>query len=714
MQQMNILSAITTQDTEINNKNFEPQQEGSNENGVFSSLVDKEVAKSRSQNKPDEQVDTRKQTTDERDKAAAANNDNSQQQDGKMSSSASSDQADHKGIDEREKAAKKQKETETKVNEETETKVNLEETQNKEARADKSLTQSEEFISLLYKSDQALNSKQNKQESNSIKAQSQTLKEAVPAQQNSENDVPIKAQTKSEHTLREFIESLPDKPMVKDSNVVVTDKEALAQSLKNQQLTPEALAAKQLVASEQKAKTLSANNSATETKLSSAVAQQEASESKVKSLQAEIKSALAGGEDKLTTEQGKNAILLDESAKASKHSKSKVSLEKIIQQSVKAEPVTTAHDGKDGKHLLSSSQNTVEENDAVEQAISKAALSAEKSMNGQGKDAVAVNIAKPLDKESKTEESAGNVKVTQKAGEATEQGYSATNSPPIIKQEENKAVAVANTTANERHQVNQSRKVNSRTESALQTPHQQSEKLIDDDNAELESKIKEKEAELLVKQEPTVNEKNLTTNNKNDTSVTQSQVNARTSTELYNYNSTQSQASQTMQAAESLVHNVAGDVAHIQKNNVALQQETISIFRKDFANAVKDKVMLVISQKLQQFDISLDPPEFGNMQVRVNLQAEQASVNFVVQNQQAKDALEQNMHKLRDMLSEQGVDVGGANVEQQSQQASDDEQGLTGEGDTRGSLANEDPEATEHLLSSGLFNSSATGVDYFV
>ena len=27
--------------------------------------------------------------------------------------------------------------------------------------------------------------------------------------------------------------------------------------------------------------------------------------------------------------------------------------------------------------------------------------------------------------------------------------------------------------------------------------------------------------------------------------------------------------------------------------------------------------------------------------------------------------LEQNMHKLRDMLSEQGVDVGDANVEQQ-------------------------------------------------
>ena len=104
------------------------------------------------------------------------------------------------------------------------------------------------------------------------------------------------------------------------------------------------------------------------------------------------------------------------------------------------------------------------------------------------------------------------------------------------------------------------------------------------------------------------------------------------------------------QVSEVLNHNIASDTVQIQKNNILLQQETVSIFRKDFADAVKDKVMMTINQKLQRFDITLDPPEFGNMQVRVNLQGEQASVNFVVQNQQAKDALEQNMHKLRDML----------------------------------------------------------------
>ena len=52
------------------------------------------------------------------------------------------------------------------------------------------------------------------------------------------------------------------------------------------------------------------------------------------------------------------------------------------------------------------------------------------------------------------------------------------------------------------------------------------------------------------------------------------------------------------QVSEVLNHNVASDTVQIQKNNVQLQQETISIFRKDFADAVKDKVMLTINQKL--------------------------------------------------------------------------------------------------------------------
>ncbi|MEW6994574.1 flagellar hook-length control protein FliK [Colwelliaceae bacterium MEBiC 14330] len=165
------------------------------------------------------------------------------------------------------------------------------------------------------------------------------------------------------------------------------------------------------------------------------------------------------------------------------------------------------------------------------------------------------------------------------------------------------------------------------------------------------------------------------------------------------------------QVSEVLNHNVAADTAQIQKNNVQLQQEVISIFKKDFADAVKDKVMVMINQKLQQFDITLDPPEFGNMQVRVNLQGEQAAVNFIVQNQQAKDALEENMHKLKNMLAEQGVDVGGANVEQQNQ---GEHNAKDNTNNSSSFTSKQDDEVdVKQILSAKLFDSSATGIDYY-
>ncbi len=166
------------------------------------------------------------------------------------------------------------------------------------------------------------------------------------------------------------------------------------------------------------------------------------------------------------------------------------------------------------------------------------------------------------------------------------------------------------------------------------------------------------------------------------------------------------------QSADILNPAVSTEVTQSQKTNAQLHQETIAIFRKDFADAVKDKVMLMISQKLQQFDINLDPPELGNMQVRVNLQNEQAAVSFIVQNQQAKEALEQNMHKLRDMLAQQGVDVGDANVEQQSQQ-SDNESNFEGSDFQEGQETAQADDIVEHALSAKMINSSVNAVDYY-
>ncbi|WP_152085498.1 flagellar hook-length control protein FliK [Pseudoalteromonas sp. A25] len=92
--------------------------------------------------------------------------------------------------------------------------------------------------------------------------------------------------------------------------------------------------------------------------------------------------------------------------------------------------------------------------------------------------------------------------------------------------------------------------------------------------------------------------------------------------------------------------------------------QTVNIARNDAAKVLQEKVSMMLNLNNQEAEIRLDPRELGAMQIRIRTDAEQAQVNFVVQNQQAKDLLEQSMPKLKEMLAEQGIELGQSNIEQ--------------------------------------------------
>ena len=96
---------------------------------------------------------------------------------------------------------------------------------------------------------------------------------------------------------------------------------------------------------------------------------------------------------------------------------------------------------------------------------------------------------------------------------------------------------------------------------------------------------------------------------------------------------------------------------------------------------------MMVRQNIQVAEIRLDPAELGQMQIRVNLQQDQATVQFIVQQQHAKELLEQQMPRLREMMQQQGIQLGEGNVQQQRQgdgQASAQRDGNpgSGQGDT--------------------------------
>lgn len=172
------------------------------------------------------------------------------------------------------------------------------------------------------------------------------------------------------------------------------------------------------------------------------------------------------------------------------------------------------------------------------------------------------------------------------------------------------------------------------------------------------------------------------------------------------------ESTRSEQSLDSLLSTIKTDNSVQMPKVLTPQPEILSMYRKDFSETLKDKVMVMVNQKIQQVDIQLDPPEMGNIHVRVNLQNEQAVVTFNVQNQQAKEALEQNMGRLKDMLSQTGVDVGDANVNQQSNNQGENS-GSNGSQPGAGSHLDQSNDVMAGAQQVNLLKASSAGIDYY-
>ncbi|MFT5084014.1 MAG: flagellar hook-length control protein FliK [Lentisphaeria bacterium] len=107
-------------------------------------------------------------------------------------------------------------------------------------------------------------------------------------------------------------------------------------------------------------------------------------------------------------------------------------------------------------------------------------------------------------------------------------------------------------------------------------------------------------------------------------------------------------------------------------------------------------------------DIQLDPPELGPMQVKVSVNQDQASVTFVSANAQVRDALEQTVSRLREMLNEQGLNLVNVDVSshENARQEDGSNEGSSGRGD------NSQMETEEEAL---IVNTSiSSGIDHYV
>ena len=145
--------------------------------------------------------------------------------------------------------------------------------------------------------------------------------------------------------------------------------------------------------------------------------------------------------------------------------------------------------------------------------------------------------------------------------------------------------------------------------------------------------------------------------------------------------------------------------------------KALNLHKPEGHQQLADKVRWMVNTGNLIAEIRLDPAELGSVHVRVSLSAESATVNFVVQSQQTRDALEAATPKLREMLLEKGIELGQSTVKQDNQ-TKQDNQGQSGQqaknaasGLATGELGEDDTRLLDNTSSK---SGSTHAIDYFV
>lgn len=131
-----------------------------------------------------------------------------------------------------------------------------------------------------------------------------------------------------------------------------------------------------------------------------------------------------------------------------------------------------------------------------------------------------------------------------------------------------------------------------------------------------------------------------------------------------------------------------------------------------FSPVMKQQLMTMVSQGVQQAEIRLDPAELGSMMVRIQVQGDSTQVQFQVSQHQTRDLVEQAMPRLREMLAEQGMQLTDGQV---SQGDRGNDQSFQGDRDGQGNSHSEMDEisAEELIVSANQATTSASGIDYY-
>ncbi|AMJ94612.1 hypothetical protein AVL56_10090 [Alteromonas stellipolaris] len=183
----------------------------------------------------------------------------------------------------------------------------------------------------------------------------------------------------------------------------------------------------------------------------------------------------------------------------------------------------------------------------------------------------------------------------------------------------------------------------------------------------------------------------------------------------------------TQQSAHQVLQSELVSIdSHMNENNQVRAESTktqlqfdgadkpVNILKPEGQQQLHEKIRWMVNARNSMAEIRLDPPELGSMQVRVNVSGDAASVSFIVQSQHAKDALADAMPRLKDMLAEQGINLGESEVRKDNSSQNGDGSGqqLAGNGVASQDTDGEFDEGST-VIEQSVTREAKGGIDYY-
>ncbi|WP_417349989.1 flagellar hook-length control protein FliK [Ferrimonas sp.] len=103
----------------------------------------------------------------------------------------------------------------------------------------------------------------------------------------------------------------------------------------------------------------------------------------------------------------------------------------------------------------------------------------------------------------------------------------------------------------------------------------------------------------------------------------------------------------------------AGRPAQVEAQQAAMRQPVAA---ERMAPELRERMMMMINSRTSQAEIRLDPPELGALQIKIQMNGDQAQVQLHTQQAQTREMVEQALPRLREMLAQQGITLADTQV----------------------------------------------------